>query len=164
MRQLSTPRVASLEAYDEADFDPLKAIGYLVRRVRAQLLAALDAELAADAHLATLDVSAAQMIILVRLAAGDGAQSAADLCKGMSYDAGAMTRMLDRLESKGLLRRQRCPNDRRLVYLELTDKGRLAYPKLRAIARNALNHSLRGLTRADVRQLEGLLLRILENS
>ena len=50
--------------------------------------------------------------------------SASDLCKGISYDAGAMTRMLDRLEGKGLIRRNRSAQDRRLMHLELTEEGR----------------------------------------
>jgi DNA-binding MarR family transcriptional regulator len=82
----------------------------------------------------------------------------------MSYDAGAMTRMIDRLESKGLIRRARCPQDRRLVYLEMTDQGRSAYPRLREISMAIQNRFLRGFSRTDTRQLEGLLGRMLENA
>ena len=35
------------------------------------------------------------------------------ICKGISYDAGAMTRMIDRLEQRGILRRVRVADDRR---------------------------------------------------
>jgi DNA-binding MarR family transcriptional regulator len=90
-------------------------------------------------------------------------KSASDLCKHISYDAGAMTRMIDRLEEKGLLKRSRCPDDRRLVNLELTDKGNLALPQMRRVAMGVLNRFLEGFTKAEVRQLEGFLVRMLEN-
>lgn len=35
----------------------------------------------------------------------------------------AMTGLLDRLESQELVVRERCPNDRRVIYIRLTDKG-----------------------------------------
>ena len=90
--------------------------------------------------------------------------SASDLCKGISYDAGAMTRMLDRLESKGLIRRSRSAVDRRLMHLELTDEGRAAWPRMREISMTVANRFLRGFTKAEARQLEGFLTRMLENA
>ena len=90
--------------------------------------------------------------------------SASDLCKGISYDAGAMTRMLDRLESKGLIRRNRSAHDRRLTHLELTEEGRGAYPRMREISLTVANRFLRGFTKSEARQLEGLLGRMLENA
>src|SRR5579864_9795199 len=126
------------------------------------MLAALDAELAADRRLAPLELSAAQFIVIASLA-GEGAKSAADLCKGISYDAGAMTRMLDRLEGKGLIRRSRSAQDRRLMNLELTEEGRAAYPRMREISMTNANRFLRGFTKAEARQLEGFLNRMLEN-
>jgi len=110
-------------------------------------------------------MSAAQWIIVANLAAGPGEpKSAADLCKVISYDAGAMTRMLDRLEAKGLIRRTRNSQDRRLVNLELTEEGRAAYPRMREISMNVANRFLRGFSKTEARQLEGLLSRMLENA
>jgi len=82
----------------------------------------------------------------------------------MTYDAGAMTRMIDRLEEKGLLKRSRCPDDRRLVNLELTEKGQVALPRMRNTARRVLNRFLEGFTKAEARQMEGFLIRMLENA
>ena len=104
------------DIYDSASYHPRKSVGSLLSRVRVEMLAALDSELAADKRLAPLELSAAQFIVIASLA-GDERKSASDLCKGISYDAGAMTRMLDRLEGKGLIRRSRSPEDRRLVHL-----------------------------------------------
>jgi len=75
-----------------------------------------------------------------------------------------MTRMLDRLEKKGLIRRHRSQQDRRLMHLELTEEGRAAYPRMREISMSVANRFLRGFTRAEARQLEGLLTRMLENA
>ncbi|HUO19813.1 MAG TPA: MarR family transcriptional regulator [Steroidobacteraceae bacterium] len=151
------------DIYDSASYQPRKSVGSLLSRVRVAMLAALDEELAADKRLAALELSAAQFIVIASLA-GDERKSASDLCKGISYDAGAMTRMLDRLEGKGLIRRNRSPEDRRLVYLELTDEGRAAYPRMRELSLAVANRFLRGFTKAEARQLEALLGRMLENA
>ena len=75
-----------------------------------------------------------------------------------------MTRMLDRLERKGLVRRARCGNDRRKVILELTPEGKAVYPKLMATYVNVLNRFMRGFTKAEAHQLETLLSRMLVNA
>jgi DNA-binding MarR family transcriptional regulator len=75
-----------------------------------------------------------------------------------------MTRMLDRLESKGLIRRNRSADDRRLMHLELTEEGRAAYPRMREISLTMANRVLRGFTKSEARQLEGFLTRMLENA
>src|SRR5438046_5844708 len=118
------------DIYDSTSYQPRKSVGYLLSRVRIEMLTALDRELEADRRLAPLELSAAQFIIIANLAAAEGPMSASDLCKGISYDAGAMTRMLDRLESKGLIRRNRSAHDRRLTDLELRGEGRGADPRL----------------------------------
>jgi DNA-binding MarR family transcriptional regulator len=152
------------DIYDSAGYQPRKTIGSLLARVRVEMLAAVDRELAADAHLAPLDLSAAQFSVIATLAKDPQPKSAADLCKEISYDAGAMTRMLDRLESKGLIRRKRSPEDRRLVHLELTEEGTGVYPRMRERSMAVQNRFLRGFTKAEARTLEGLLGRMLENA
>src|ERR1700685_4128763 len=130
---------------------------------RAAQINALDEELAQDPDLAALEISAAQYIIISVLAKR-GVDSAAQLCKDLSYDAGAMTRMIDRLEAKGLISRRRCPEDRRLVKLELTEAGLAALPKLRACSVRVLNRFMRGFSQAEARLLEGYLVRMLQNA
>lgn len=151
------------DIYDSTNYQPRKSIGSLLGRVRVAMMAALDEELAADRRLAPLELSAAQFSVIACLA-GEERKSASDLCRGISYDAGAMTRMLDRLEGKGLIRRNRSPEDRRLVHLELTEAGRTAYARMRELALAVANRFLRGFTKAEARQLESLLARMLENA
>ena len=152
------------EIYDNGTYQPKKSVGALLSRVRVEMLATLDRELAADRRLAPLELTAAQLIIIANLAVAETPMSASELCKGISYDAGAMTRMLDRLESKALIRRNRSVQDRRLMHLELTDEGRAAYPRMREISMNVANRFLRGFTKSEARVLEGLLARMLENA
>lgn len=151
------------DIYDSATYEPRKGIGHLMHRVRTEMLAAVDRELQGDEHLGAMEVTSAQFIILATLSMGI-AKSASDLCKGISYDAGAMTRMIDRLEEKGLLRRSRDPEDRRLVNLELTEKGSASLPRMRDVSMKVLNRFLQGFTKAEARQLEGFLTRMLENA
>ena len=153
------------DIYDSSSYQPGRSIGALLSRVTVEMLATLDRELAQDKRLAPLEMSAAQWIIVANLAAGPGEpKSASDLCKVISYDAGAMTRMLDRLEAKGLIRRTRSSQDRRLLNLELTEEGRAAYPRMREIAMNVANRFLHGFSKTEARQLENLLNRMLENA
>jgi DNA-binding MarR family transcriptional regulator len=132
-------------------------------RVKAAHMNALDEVLAKDPELAPLEISAAQYVIISVLAKR-GVDCATELCKDLSYDAGAMTRMIDRLEAKGLVSRRRCPEDRRLVKLELTEAGLKALPKLRECSVRVLNHFMRDFSRAEARQMEGFLVRMLQNA
>ncbi len=162
MSQASRQLPATDDIYDPQSYEPRKGVGYLLHRVRAEMLGQVDRELAADAELARLEVSSAQFIILAQLGLG-GIRSASDLCKGISYDAGAMTRMIDRLEDKGLLRRSRSPEDRRLVNLELTEQGIAALPRMKQCSIRVLNRFLKGFSKSEARLLEGFLTRMLEN-
>ncbi len=154
---------AQTPIYDVETYQPANCVGQLMYRVRAAQMSALDVELAQDPDLAPLEISASQYIIL-SVMAKHGVESAAQLCKDLSYDAGAMTRMLDRLEAKGLISRTRCPEDRRLVKLAMTPSGLEALPKLRACSVRVLNRFLRGFSHAEARQLEGFFVRMLQNA
>ena len=151
------------QIYDIKTYQPANCGGQLMYRVRSAQMSALDEALGQDPDLASLEISAAQYIIISVLAKR-GVDSPVQLCKDLSYDAGAMTRMLDRLEAKGLIIRRRCPDDRRCVKLELSEAGRTALPKLRACSVRVLNHFLRGFSHAEARQLEGFMLRMLQNA
>ena len=143
--------------YDAGTFQPKVGLSRLLGQVKLELLDALDRELA------PLDITAAQYVVLVTLAEGP-VDSASGLCKGVSYDPGAMTRMIDRLERKELVRRVRSPDDRRKINLELTAEGHAVYPRLIESAVNVMNRYLRGFRRNEVEQLEAYLQRILDNA
>jgi MarR family transcriptional regulator, multiple antibiotic resistance protein MarR len=131
-------------------------VGYLMARARASLLAGLDAELA------PFGLNAMQYAVLKHLADGN-ARTAADLCRHMYYDTGSMTRILDRLEEKGLLRRERCREDRRVVFLRVAAAGRAQLPRLRAAGSRVLDDHLAGFDAAEVENLRSYLGRMIEN-
>ncbi len=149
--------------YEVKSYDPSQSVAHLMGRVRVEMLAALDRELSADPQLSQLGVTSAQFVVMVRLVGKESRKSASDLCKELSYDAGAMTRMIDRLEKKGLVRRMRCLKDRRLIFLEATELGRGAYPRMLAMSVAVQNRFLRGLDKAQVQQLTDVLNRMLQN-
>jgi len=153
---MSLAKAPTATIYDAKTFEPRNCVGRLLALVKLSMSDALDEELA------PLGITAAQFVILVMLADAD-ADSASNLCRSASYDQGAMTRMIDRLERKGLVRRVRSPNDRRRVNLELTADGRAVYPKLIESAANVQNRFLRGFSKTEAQQLEGLLGRMLAN-
>ena len=154
---METTSVGSPALYSAKTFDPRTGFGRLLSQVKMELMEALDRELA------PLDITAAQYVILVTLAEGP-TDSASGLCKGVSYDPGAMTRMIDRLERKGLVRRIRCPDDRRKINLELTPEGKAVYPRLIESAVAVLNRYLRGFSREEITQFETFLKRMLANA
>ena len=145
------------DIYDPKTFEPTSSVGYLVNRVRTSLFNAIDQELA------PLEVTSAQYIIMAQLFYGM-AESPSQICQSISYDPGAMTRMIDRLEAKGVIRRVRHPQDRRAITLELTDEGKAVFPKLRLSVINVMNRFLKGFTKSEARQLEGLLQRVIANA
>lgn len=145
------------DIYDPKSFEPTSSIGYLVNRVRTSLFNTIDQELA------PLEVTSAQYIIMAQLFYGM-AESPSQLCQSISYDPGAMTRMIDRLEAKGVIRRVRHPQDRRALTLELTDEGKAVFPKMRLSVIRVMNRFMNGFTKIEARQLESLLQRVLANA
>jgi DNA-binding MarR family transcriptional regulator len=133
------------------------SVGFMITRLRASIFAAVDREVL------PWDVSSAQAAILIYIAHGRG-NRAADIARDYSYDTGSMTRMIDRLVKKGLVRRVRDADDRRAVRLELTAKGGRLTERLPAVAARALNGLLRGFTRAELDHLKGYLARMLANA
>jgi DNA-binding MarR family transcriptional regulator len=132
------------------------AVGHLIGRARSALLTGLDAELE------QFGLTGAQFAVLKNVADG-AADTAADLCRTMHYDTGSMTRMLDRLEEKAVLRRERCTEDRRVVYLRITDTGNELLPELRTAAINVIARHLKGFAPAEVDTLKQYLERMIHN-
>jgi DNA-binding MarR family transcriptional regulator len=151
---------ASPPALYRADaFDVDESIGYLVKRVRAMLSTAIEREIAeTDDN----DVTYEQWGVLVMILKERG-DTAAVLSRGMECDTGSMTRMLDRLEAKGLVSRTRSTDDRRRVQLELTEAGRRKAERLVQAIVNVLNRHLDGFTVDDLDQFKGFLRRMLAN-
>jgi DNA-binding MarR family transcriptional regulator len=74
-----------------------------------------------------------------------------------------MTRILDRLEQRGLVRRERSREDRRAVVLRLSPGGRTQLPRLAAVAGRVLEAHLAGFRAAEVEALKSYLGRMIQN-
>ena len=143
--------------YETATYEPTNAVPALIGRARASFLTELDE------RLAPLDLKAADYIVLVTLATGQ-VDTASSICSVLAHDPGAMTRRIDALEKRALVRRVRSAEDRRAIKLELTPEGKKLYPKALAAAVGLANDFLHGFSKAEVKVLEGLLRRIIENA
>jgi DNA-binding MarR family transcriptional regulator len=132
------------------------SVGHLMGRARASMLCSLDTELA------RFGLSGMQFAVLKNLSDGT-ARTAADLCRVMFHDTGAMTRILDRLEEKSLVRRERCREDRRVVFLRVAPNGRALLPRLMAVATRVIDAHLAGFGADEIDKLKAYLGRMIEN-
>lgn len=153
---MTTSSTATVALDELPDAKPRHGILRLINRIRVELVDALDRELA------PFDISAPQLFVLSSVANRE-ADSAAGLCKSISYDPGAMTRMIDRLQQKGLVRRVPHPDDRRAMNLELTVAGKALFPQLVTAKDRVQAQFLRGFSKDDTQSLESLLRRMLAN-
>ncbi len=128
----------------------------LITRARSALLSSFDTELG------PFGVTGAQFEVLKNLARSH-TETAASLCRALHHDTGSMTRMLDRLQEKGLVTRERGTSDRRLVFLRLTDAGERLIPKIRPALRRALRRHLAGFTPGEIESLKRYLGRLIAN-
>ena len=88
-------------------------------RAHAAATRRLNAQLAADHGLTISDFE-----VLLRLAAApDRRMRRVDLAQQVVLTASGITRLLDGLERAGLVEREACSFDRRVVYAVLTDAG-----------------------------------------
>ena len=156
----AAPRAVQRQARERAPeaqhADEAPGVRTLITRARSSLLTSFDSELE------PFGVTGAQFEVLKNLVRSDN-ETAASLCRALHYDTGSMTRMLDRLQEKGLVTRERDTSDRRLVFLRLTGAGESLIPKIRPALRRALRRHLAGFTPDEIASLKRYLSRIIEN-
>ena len=132
------------------------SVGYLMRRVTTSMA------LGVDRRLESIGLTNAQWVPLLKLHLGK-ATTVAELARECEVDAGAMTRMLDRLEAKQLIRRTRSTDDRRVVNLELTETGTQAAARIPGVLCEVQNAHLAGFTVPEWDALKAGLRRMLDN-
>jgi DNA-binding MarR family transcriptional regulator len=150
------PAAASADFYTLETYAAEDSVGYLIAVLRTRQFRALDVEFS------KFGFTAAQWPILRMVADGE-TPTAADLCRHLSYDTGSMTRMLNRLEQKGVIVRVPSAADRRVVQLKITPAGRRMHRKLRQAAIRVLNHLVRGFSPLEIHQLHEQLVRMHAN-
>ena len=90
--------------------------------------------------------------------------SPTQLFRGLMLSSAGMTKRLDRLEQRGLVKRNPDPKDRRGVTIQLTESGRRMVTK--AVAENTKNEValLAGLNQRERRLLGDLLRKVLSRA
>lgn len=89
---------------------------------------------------------------------------AAELAREFGIDASAVTRRIDLLEARGLLRRVRSVEDRRIVRLSLTPEGEAMAVRMPTIFASVVDKLLSGFTPEETGFLKSMLRRVLANS
>jgi DNA-binding MarR family transcriptional regulator len=143
--------------YHAESYRPEDSVGYLMR----QILNRVGQDI--ERQLAHTDLTNAQWIPLFKLYSGQAA-TVAELARECHLDAGAMTRMLDRLEAKGLCNRVRSEADRRVVNIALTPAGSKAASDIPEILSGVQNAHLAGFSTEEFETLREFLRRILNNA
>jgi DNA-binding MarR family transcriptional regulator len=136
--------------YTKATFNVTESVGFQLVRARNLIVAEMDGALK------EFDISSQQMAILLMLRR-KLATTPLEMSKMLGMDTGLMTRMLDKLEAKGLLVRSRDRQDRRVVNLSLTKDGTAVADQVPEVAVEVLNARLKAFTKDEVAELRRLL-------
>jgi len=151
-----SPPIEPARFYSAKTFAAEESVGFLVKRVMLSMGQQIDRRLASH------DLTTAQWSPLMRLKK-EGPSTVAELARCQAMDAGAMTRLLDRLEKKGLCKRTRSVEDRRVVQVDLTPEGHAALRNVPAMLSEVLNLHLAGFSEDEWNTLRELLRRMAEN-
>lgn len=142
--------------YKPDTYRPEESLGYLMRRLLTSIGQTVEVSMGDPGP------TYPQWIPLYKLHMGKAA-TVAELARECQLDTGAMTRLLDRLEAKGLCRRVRSVADRRVVNIELTEEGRAASEQVPHVLCRVYNDFLAGFSAQEVTQLKSYLHRMLDN-
>ena len=96
-------------------------------RSHAELTKELDAQLAREHKLPLSSYE----VLLYLADAPDGRMRMAELAESVLLSRSGLTRLVDRLEREGLLKRERCESDARGYFAEITPKGRRLFDAAR---------------------------------
>ena len=143
----------SEQHYHAATYTAKSSVGYLIKRAHAMLMDVLD-NLFADRGFSFIHYA---ILTYVR----DGiAVNPKDICVQYRHDSGALTRVIDHLEERGLLERVRRGADRRKVELQLTEEGRRTVESLIPLVVDKLNLALVDFSREEVADFKRLLVKL----
>ena len=152
--QPAAPKPAAF--YRARGYGAEQSVGYLMRQVVTSMARGIDQ------RFESIGLTNAQWVPLLKLHLG-AAATVAELARESQIDAGAMTRLLDRLEAKQLVRRVRSTDDRRVVNVELTAEGVAAARRIPGVLCEVQNAHLAGFTATEWEALKAGLHRMLAN-
>lgn len=140
--------------YRAEDYSVYNSIGCLMRRLMNQMVPRIEVLFGRD------ELNFTHWIVLAILREGVVSTSA-DISRHLNYDSGAATRLIDQLEARGLVVRQRSKEDRRVAHLALTAEGRAMAKALTPRVVDYWNDLLGDFSHAEVDTLIELLSRLL---
>ncbi|MBT8235289.1 MAG: MarR family transcriptional regulator [Bacteroidia bacterium] len=111
---------------------------------------------------AGLDITKEQMIILKKLYERDGLNQN-ELAELTFRDKSSLTRLVSTLERKGYVRRMRCPEDKRVNFILLTEDGSAMWQRAKPIAQQLIQRMRTDLSEKEVGQFIELLKKIQGN-
>jgi DNA-binding MarR family transcriptional regulator len=147
----------AVQFYQHSSYSRENSYAYLMKRITQVMIGEVDKRL--GMHGLTQAQWAPLFLIHQKRAS-----TLAELSRELQVDAGALTRTLDRLEAKGLCKRERSTEDRRVVHLVLTPEGKAATAPVPRVLCDVSNSLLKGFTEAEWQTLMGLLRRLHANA
>jgi MarR family 2-MHQ and catechol resistance regulon transcriptional repressor len=100
---------------------------------------------------------------LLRIARSPDGLTMSDLAGQIALTSGGVTRLIDRMITAGLVRRDPCPTDRRISYAALTPAGQQKLQEAATVHARNLQRAFAAYTDDDVTALDDLLGRLLRN-
>lgn len=91
----------------------------------------------------------------------DGRLKMSQMAGAIFHSTGGTTRLIDRLEEANLVRREHCPNDRRAIFVTITDDGNTKLDEALSVHHNFLDNLMQArLTSGDRDDLRALLTKL----
>lgn len=91
----------------------------------------------------TLGFGLAEQDLLKQVAVNDGALTMSELAQRLYYSKAGITKMVDRLERDGLLKRKPSRQDRRVIRIGLTPAGQKAFGRSRQVLMDFVSENFR---------------------
>ncbi|HEV8017501.1 MAG TPA: MarR family winged helix-turn-helix transcriptional regulator [Steroidobacteraceae bacterium] len=143
--------------YTVATLDRSNSIGFLVKRC-GQLMTQI-----AERRFEGTSVSLTEWQALIWLSTQRSHISATQLSAELGHDMGALTRVVDELERRGFVRRDRSRRDRRAVEIAITPAGRREAQSAKRMIVELLNELVGPYSEAEIETLIRLLQRMLQH-
>ena len=144
-----------LKQYYHADtYTTHNSVGYLVKRAHGLSLDSFEPDLAE--HGLTFMQYAVMMALRDNIALNPK-----DICITLRHDSGALTRVLDQLEARGLVERRRSVEDRRAIELHLTEQGQAALKTVVPLVVGRINGTVKDFSHAEMDELLRLLNKLI---
>jgi DNA-binding MarR family transcriptional regulator len=141
--------------YTVDNLERSNSVGFLIKRCGVLM------SQVAERKFEGTSISFTQWLALIWLSTQDSQISATQLSAEMGHDMGALTRIVDELERRGLVRRERSRRDRRAVEIAVTAAGRRQAQSAKRRVVELLNQLVEPFSDAEIASLIDLLHRLL---